>query len=84
MSISPTIDQLRRDIDSARTDIARIEGQQESAQEELTRLKTEVEGMGLDPANLDTEATRIQEDVDVAVKAVQAETQALTKETTDE
>jgi uncharacterized protein involved in exopolysaccharide biosynthesis len=82
MTIIPTIDQLRKDMDSARNDLARIDGQQQGAREELTKLEVEAGELGIAPDKLNEEATRITEDVYTALQAVQAETQALTKETT--
>lgn len=75
--IVPTIDQLRKDMDSARTDLARIEGQQESAQEELTRLEAESRELGFEPENLSTEANRIMGDVNEALVGVRREVEAL-------
>ncbi len=76
-----TIDQLRKDIGSARTDLARIEGQQESAQEELTKLEEEVQSLGLDPKNLYAEANRIMEDVQVALVGVRQEVDGIVSRT---
>lgn len=81
MKATPTIEQLRKDIESARADLIRIESQQEGAQKELAGLNQEVGELGLDPTNLYGEANRIAEDVETAVEGVQAEVDALTGET---
>ncbi len=81
MSIIPTIDQLRKDIESARSDVLRIEGQQESAGEELTALKAEAGEMGIAPTKLREEADRIVEDVNEAYEGVRDSVEALSKKT---
>ena len=79
MSIIPTIDQLRKDMESARNDVVRIEGQQESAGEELTALQAEAGEMGIAPKKLREEADRIVEDVSEAYGGVRDSIQALGK-----
>lgn len=79
--MTTTITQLRKDIDSARTDLARIEAQQETAQGELSKLEEEVRGLGLDPkANLSAEATRIMGDVAEALSGVKGEVSSIVKQ----
>ncbi len=77
MTVTPTIEQLRKDIDSARTDLARLEGQQQSAVAELAKLEAEAKELGLDPTNLIGESTRIRDDVNTAVSAVREEIDSL-------
>lgn len=79
MTATPPIDQLRKDIESARTDLARIEGQQESAQEELAKLEEEAQGLGLDPKKLAAEANRIADDVNAALTGVREEVEAVAR-----
>ena len=81
MSIIPTITQLRKDIESASGDVLRIEGQQESAGEELTTLKEEAGEMGIDPKKLREEADRIVGDVNEAYEGVKETIEALSKKT---
>ncbi|KKN84421.1 hypothetical protein LCGC14_0288830 [marine sediment metagenome] len=80
MPTIPTVDQLRKDIASAHTDLARLEGQQQSAETELAKLEAEATELGLDPSDLTGAATQIRGDVDIAVTAVREEIQALKKE----
>lgn len=77
MTVIPTTEQLRNDIESARTDLARLEGQQQSAEKELVKLEAEATELGLDSNNLLGAASQIREDVDTAVTAVRGEIQAL-------
>ena len=79
MSIIPTIDQLRKDIESASGDVLRIEGQQESAGEELAALKAEAKDMGIAPTQLREEADRIVGDVNEAYGGVKDSIEALRK-----
>ncbi len=81
MTATPTVDQLKRDIDSARADLIRIESQQDTAQKEMAKLEEEVRELGLDAANLYGEANRIAEDVHTAVTGIQEEIATLTGET---
>ena len=67
---TPTIEKLRTDIDSARSELVRREASQESAAAELATLEAEVQEMSLDPATLVEEAQRIREDVATAVGVV--------------
>lgn len=80
MSILPSIEQLQKDITSARTDLTRLETQQEGSAAEITKMEAEVQGLGIEPDNLTKEVARIREDVNTAVKAVQAEMRALEEE----
>ena len=80
MTTVPTIDQLRKDIASARTDLARLEGQQQSAAEELSKLEAEAKELGLDPDGLAAAASQIREDVNIALESVQADIQELKEE----
>lgn len=75
--MTQTIDQLRTSLASSRTDIARIEGQQESAASTLAKLEAEVEELGLDAENLLVEAEKILEDVELATKGVAEEIASL-------
>jgi predicted nucleic acid-binding Zn-ribbon protein len=84
MTVTPTIEQLRKDIESARTDLTRLEGQQESAQEELVKLEEEAQNLGIDPAHLTSEAVRIMDDVAEALVGIREEMQVLVKETEHE
>jgi uncharacterized protein (DUF3084 family) len=84
MTLIPTVEQLRKDIESSSTDLARIEGQQESAQEELAKLQAEAEELGIKPDNLSAESRRILDDVNTAVEAVREEIQSLSRKTSDE
>ncbi len=77
MTVTPTIEQLRKDIDSARTDLARLEGQQQSAVAELSKLEAEATELGLDPTNLMGESTRIRDDVNTVVSVVREEIDAM-------
>ncbi len=81
MSIIPIINQLRKDIESAHSDVLRIEGQQESAGEELATLKAEAGDMGIAPKKLREEADRIVEDVNEAYEGVKDSIAALSKKT---
>lgn len=67
---TPTIEELRTQIDSARTELVRREAAQESAASELATLEAEVQEMSLDPATLVEEAERIRADVATAVDVV--------------
>ena len=84
MPTIPTTEQLRKDIDSARTDLARLEGQQQSAEEELAKLEAEATELGLDPNDLTGAASQIREDVHTAVTALREAIQALKKEAPDD
>ena len=80
--MSATIDQLRRDIQSAQTDLVRIETQQSSAQEELTTLEAEVKELGFAPTtDLQAEAQRILDDVQAALTGVQEEVKGVEQRT---
>ncbi len=80
MTAPPTIDQLRKDIESARTDLARLEGQQQSAETELSKLEAEAKELGLDPNGLAEAASQIRGDVNIALASVHDDIQALKKE----
>ena len=72
-----SVEQIQKDITSARTALARLEGQQEGNQEELAKLHAEAKELGIAPDKLAEEADRIQEDVEAAVKGVGAEVDVL-------
>lgn len=73
-----TIDQLKKDIDSTRAAISRVEGQQSSAQEELSKLEQTREELGFDAdANLQSEADGIIADVKAALAGVREEVEGL-------
>jgi hypothetical protein len=78
MSVTPTIQQLRKDIESAQADLTRVEAQQEGQETELTGRKDEVRELGFDPdENLHTVAGQIMEDVHAAVAGVQKEVETV-------
>lgn len=74
---TPTIEQLRQEIDNARKELTRREAAQESAASELATLEMEVQEMSLDPETLVEEAERIREDVATAVDVVWGEIKEL-------
>ncbi len=83
--MSLTIDQLRRDIQSAQTNLIRIETQQSTAQEELTTLEAEVKKLGFTPTtDLQAEANQILEDVQAALTSVEEEVKAVEQRTDGE
>ncbi len=71
--IPTNITQLRKDMDSCRSDLAKIEGQQESAETEIATLNKEAKELGIDPDDLREEADRIIDDVQEALGAVRGE-----------
>lgn len=81
MIATPTIEQLKKDMESARADLIRIENQQEGAKDERTKLIQEATDLKADPDALYEEANRITEDVHTAVAGVRAEIDGLTEET---
>ena len=74
-----SVEQLQKDITSARTALARLEGQQEVNKAELDKLYAEAKEIGIAPDKLADEALLIQGDVEVAVKGVDAELDVLTE-----
>ena len=73
MSTPPTSEQLRKDIESCRSDIARIEGQQESAIATRERLLAEAKELNIEPGDLHKEAMRMREDVALVIASAQEE-----------
>lgn len=57
-------------MESCRSDLAKIEGQQESAETEMAALNKEAEDLGIEPDDLREEAERIIDDVQEALGAV--------------
>ena len=83
--MSTTIDQLRRDIQSAQTNLVRIETQQATAEEELATLEAEVKELGFTPTtDLKAEAQRILDDVQEALTGVQEEVKGVEQRTDGE
>ena len=79
--ITPTIDQLRKDITSARTDLTRLETQQEGAVAEKTKLEAEAKELGAaDVTELNSKAVAIRADVNAAITSVREEMQSLQEE----
>ena len=75
------IAQLRKDMDSCRSDLAKIEGQQESAESEVVALEKEAKELGIEPGDLRDESIRIVDDVQVALDAVKGEVTSVTDRT---
>jgi chromosome segregation ATPase len=77
--MSTLIDQLRQDIQSARADLNRIAGQQETAKVQLEQLTEKAEELGFPPdaTQIRVEVTRLEKDVEAVLEAVQEEVKAL-------
>jgi chromosome segregation ATPase len=80
--MSTLIDQLRQDIQSARADLNRLAGQQETAKVQLEQLTEKAEELGFPPdaTQIRAEVTRLEKDVESALEVVQEEVKALGRE----
>jgi predicted nucleic acid-binding Zn-ribbon protein len=58
-------------------DLTKLEGQQESAQEELVKLEEEAQNLGIDPTQLNSEANHIMDDVAEALVGIRAEVEGI-------
>ncbi len=81
--MSTLIDRLREDIASARADLNRIEGQQDTAQHELEQLQEEATQLGFstDATKIREEVTSLQDDVKAALETVQEEVDSIGRDT---
>ncbi len=68
-------------MDSCRSDLAKIEGQQESAEAEIAALNEEAKELGVEPGDLRDESIRIVDDVQEALGAVKEEVTNVTGRT---
>ena len=60
-------------MDSCRSDLAKIEGQQEGAETEIAALNKEAKELGIEPDDLREAAERIIDDVQEALGVVRGE-----------
>lgn len=81
--MSTLTEQLRTDIASARADINRIEGQQETAKSALEELEAEVKALGFstNPVVLIQEVTALEVDVKSTLESLREEVAALGRDT---
>lgn len=75
-----TIEQLKKEMGRTQADLSRVEGQQASAQDELSKLEKSRDELGFDSdADLQAEADSILEDVRTALSGVNEEVGGLVK-----
>ncbi len=81
--MSTLIDRLREDIASTRADINRIEGQQNTAQQELEKLEEEATKLGFstNSTEIRKEVTNLEGDVKSALHLVQEEVESIGRDT---
>lgn len=76
-----SIETLRAEYERLKGELDRIEGKQESAQEELARLEKEARDMGLNPDRLDEELETLLADAGEALVEVRSGLVSLGEET---
>lgn len=77
---TPTIEELRKDITRATTELARRQAAQEMAEANREELLKEIADLKQEPETMEAEAKRIRQDVSLALGSVFTEIKAIRKE----